>query len=154
MFGFFDSLPAFLFIFFGFLSIFVFLYDFFCLAMVKWKMTFGKINKSFVKESFNKANDDLGSAWLYSAVLEYEFEVLGEKVIGSSLYVGKNFASSNKAEVLNVVNKYNEDSVVKVYYDVDNIATSCLDKNIHRSSYFFLFMGVFFCVVGGVIFVF
>ena len=146
------SVPAISLVFFGLLSIVVFLYEWFVLVGHRWGLSSGVIIHSSMVEKFNKAHEKTGSALSYIPVVEYDFEVNGCKYTGDSVFVGKNIKSTNKSSVTDILKKYPEGLSVNVYYHEKNPSISCIEKKLHASSYLFLFLGGSFCLVGALIF--
>jgi len=135
-------------IFFGVLGIGLFFHERYHFFKTSWCLASGYVVKSFVKERYNRLDQDTSTAFFYEPVVEYEFEVGQKKYKGENVYTGGKFRTTDKIGISRIVKKYPEKLRVDVYYKAGDPAVSCLEKKLHGSLYPFLYLGVVFFLVG------
>jgi hypothetical protein len=122
-------------------------------ASQTWPKTTGKVLKSFVEESEHTDQQD-NTVTMYHAQVRYEFNVDGVLYEGKRIQFGGPAGTGVIAKAQAITGRYPVNATVDVYYDPVNPWMCTLDRTFSYVGVgLMLGMGIFFIVVGAVVFV-
>jgi hypothetical protein len=122
-------------------------------ASQTWPKTTGKVLKSFVEESEHTDQQD-NTVTMYHPQVRYEFNVDGVLYEGKRIQFGGPAGTGVIAKAQAITGRYPVNATVDVYYDPVNPSMCTLDRTFSYVSVgLMLGMGIFFIVVGAVVFV-
>ena len=147
----FDLIAPLLFIGFGILFLYLYLAPYIKLNYGKKYTPVGaKVLKSYIHE-FHRTSSGRTSL-LYKPVVEYEYEIDGEKYISQKLFLTtRSYSSSIKYHAEEFQKKYTEGSVITAYVHPKNPEKSYLEP-IMKYNFILLFMGTFLMIIGFIIY--
>lgn len=102
-----------------------------------WTEALGVINHIEINEDYNRPISSMSSNKRftdYIIELEYEFNYKNKKYIGSQIYPLVPNVYSEKEHAEEILNKYNVDTSVSIYFNPNNPNDSCLITSKNTSS--------------------
>lgn len=114
-------------------------------ASESWPKTTATIVESKVEKSRSDGKT------MYSAQVEYKYEVDGQEYTNDTIWFGGNYSTSSRSGPQKTVAKYPVKKTVDAFYNPEEPSTAVLEPGAFFSSYLLYGVGWIFMIIGGLV---